>query len=137
MSINILQRFISRTRAAAALIAMGSFFVAPTTRAATTNVVFSNYTFTPETVTIQAGDTVVWTNAGGIHTVTGDGADPFCGAGYATTCSNTFTTAGTFPYHCVFHQSIGMVGTVIVTAVTTMQGAGHGQPRIIKCAVCG
>jgi hypothetical protein len=22
---------------------------------------------------------VVWTNAGGTHTVTGDGADPFCG----------------------------------------------------------
>lgn len=88
-------------------------------RAATTNVVFDDFSYSPETVTIQVGDTVVWTNAGGVHTVTGDGEDPFCGPdAISTSCSETFMSAGTFPYHCVFHRSLGMVGTVIVMSGT-------------------
>jgi uncharacterized protein (TIGR03118 family) len=85
----------------------------------TTNVVFQDFSFTPQSVTIQVGDTIVWTNAGGLHTVTGDGTDPFCGPNpVSVTCSETFTNAGTFPYHCNFHQAFGMVGTVIVTSNT-------------------
>jgi uncharacterized protein (TIGR03118 family) len=91
-----------------------------TTQAMTTNVVFKNYSYTPPSVTIQVGDTVMWTNAGGVHTVTGDGTDPFCGLNaVATSCSETFTNIGTFPYHCNFHRDLGMVGTVIVNAATT------------------
>src|SRR5690242_10356397 len=87
--------------------------------AMTTNVVFQNFSFTPQGVTIQVGDTVVWTNGGGVHTVTGDGADPFCGTNpVPTSCSETFTNAGTFPYHCQFHQFFGMVGAVVVTPLT-------------------
>src|SRR6266516_2765723 len=48
--------------------------------AATVNVSFGNFSFNPKNVTIHVGDTVVWTNTGGGHTVTGDGADPFCGS---------------------------------------------------------
>src|SRR5437667_1076986 len=86
--------------------------------AATTNVSFGNFSFSPKTVTINVGDTVVWSNTGGSHTVTGDGSDPFCGSGFIpTSCSHTFNTAGTFPYHCIPHQfSFNMVGTVIVQA---------------------
>src|ERR1700737_2435287 len=85
--------------------------------AMTTNVVFQNFSFTPQSVTIQVGDTVVWTNAGGVHTVTGDGKDPFCGSNaIPVSCSETFTNAGTFPYHCEFHSLFGMVGTVVVTS---------------------
>lgn len=88
--------------------------------AMTTNVIFQNYSFTPKTVSIQVGDTVVWTNAGGIHTVTGDAQDPFCGFNaISVTCSETFTNVGTFPYHCEFHQLFGMVGSVIVSSATT------------------
>ncbi len=87
--------------------------------AATINVSFGggSLTFNPKTVTINVGDTVMWTNAGGSHTVTGDGADPFCGTGFvSTSCSHTFNTAGTFGYHCIPHASFGMTGTVIVQA---------------------
>jgi len=86
--------------------------------AATTNVSFGNFSFSPKTVTINVGDTVVWSNTGGSHTVTGDGSDPFCGSGFIPrSCSHTFNTAGTFPYHCIPHQfSFNMVGTVIVQA---------------------
>jgi plastocyanin len=32
---------------------------------------------------------------------------------------HTFATAGSFPYHCVFHESLGMVGTVMVVSGAT------------------
>src|SRR2546426_230343 len=87
--------------------------------AATTNVSFGDFSFSPRTVTINVGDTVVWTNTGGSHTVTGDGSDPFCGSGFIpTSCSHTFNTAGTFTYRCIPHAtSFNMRGTVIVQAV--------------------
>lgn len=81
----------------------------------TTNVNFSNYAYNPNKVVIHVGDTVNWINQGGFHTVTGDGADAFCGNGaVATSCAHTFLAAGTFPYHCVFHTAFGMTGTVTV-----------------------
>ena len=87
----------------------------------TTNVVYQDFSFTPSSVTIQVGDTVMWINAGGVHTVTGDtSADPFCGSNaIPVSCSETFTTPGTFPYHCQFHAALGMRGTVIVMPSTT------------------
>ncbi|HZR17925.1 MAG TPA: TIGR03118 family protein [Verrucomicrobiae bacterium] len=106
--------------------------LAGTASAMTTNVVFQNFSFTPQTVSIQVGDTVVWTNAGGFHTVTGDGTDPFCGPNaVATTCSETFTNAGTFPYHCNFHQFLGMVGTVIVNGGNTNTNPPPDTNRIL------
>lgn len=84
-------------------------------QAATTNVTFNNFSFVPSSVTIHVGDTVTFKNAGGFHTVTGDGDDKFCGSDIIPLeCSHTFTVAGTFPYHCIPHVSFGMVGTVIV-----------------------
>src|SRR5689334_20734654 len=94
------KRFVSlfRNRIGLCLLALAGLFAAANpARATTTNVVFQNFSFTPQTVNIQVGDTVVWTNAGGFHTVTGDGADPFCGPNpVSTTCSETFTNVGTF-----------------------------------------
>ncbi|HYT60969.1 MAG TPA: Ig-like domain-containing protein [Haliangiales bacterium] len=92
-------------------------------RAATNFVAFggASLTFRPSSLTINVGDTVVWTNAGGIHTVTGDGADPICGDGtVATSCSHTFNSAGTFGYHCIPHVGFGMVGSVTVQALANI-----------------
>jgi len=86
--------------------------------AATTNVAFGNFFFNPPTVTINVGDTVVWTNtAPGSHTVTGIDADPICGPGtISVSCSHTFDQAGTFPYVCTLfgHADAGMTGVVMV-----------------------
>src|SRR5262249_2788039 len=117
---NTLSRIIrSETRVGLMLVGFAVLLMSPCkVLAVTTNVVFQDFSFTPPSVAISVGDTVVWTNAGGVHTVTGDGADPFCGTGVIpASCSETFTNAGTFPYHCIFHRSLGMVGTVIVSAV--------------------
>ena len=66
--------------------------------------------------------TVVWTNAGGVHTVTGDAStDPFCGSNaIPVSCSETFTKPGTFPYHCEFHAIFGMRGTVTVMPASSL-----------------
>lgn len=91
---------------------------------ATTNVLMNSFSFSPPVVNIRAGDTVVWTYlAGSSHTVTGNAgntpADPFCGNtffGPGTTCSITFTNAGSFSYFCVPHAAFGMTGLVVVAA---------------------
>src|SRR5688572_3219799 len=92
--------------------------------AATHTVHFRSNTFDPATLTVNAGDTVVFERQGGFHTVTGTGSDPFCGdASVDVSCSVTFNTAGTFPYRCLFHSSggsnpSGMVGSITVLAAT-------------------
>ena len=128
MKISLCRKYVGPSLAAFALFPIAAA-VAP---AATTNVIFQNFAFTPQNVSIQVGDTVVWTNAGGVHTVTGDGQDPFCGPDpVPVSCSETFTNVGTFPYHCNFHQAFGMVGTVVVTAGTTNTNPPPDTNRIV------
>lgn len=67
--------------------------------AATTNITYGYYFFDPSAVQINVGDTVIWTNGTGTHTVYGTGADTICG-GATLPCSHTFNTPGTYPYEC-------------------------------------
>lgn len=69
--------------------------------------------FSPAATTVAAGSTVTWTwNGGNQHNVTFDD-----GAKSATqtsgTYARTFTTAGSYAYHCTVHGS-AMSGTVNV-----------------------
>jgi len=88
--------------------------------AATTNISFGAFFFSPNAVTISEGDTVVWTIVPGQianHTVTGSGSDAICGPGIVGSgCQHTFAMAGTFPYHCakIGHAALGMTGVVQV-----------------------
>src|SRR4051794_8980193 len=78
--------------------------------------------FSPASITINTGDTIVWTNAdltgAGSHTITGNTApDMFCGSGTINFgCSHRFDGAGTFAYHCTPHVSFGMTGLVTVVS---------------------
>jgi plastocyanin len=94
---------------------------------ATTNVVvvgaFPNYAYSPKVISIQAGDKVIWTGLGSIHSVTGDTApEVLCGATFPGNCTNVFNTPGTYHYHCVNHVSFGMTGVVNVAAVALPPG---------------
>lgn len=76
-------------------------------------VTLRNIAFNPVTVTIKAGQTVVWHFDDGsiVHNVTGTGwRSPDQDSGYYT---HTFTTPGRYPYSCTIHS--GMDGTVVVT----------------------
>lgn len=122
---------LSRRRLGVALAGFG-FFAAVRARAAETVEVEmkqANSRFDPDPVEIKVGDTVNWTNPGFVtHTVTCDpavsktcvlpaGAPPFASPDMEEdkTFSHQFTVAGTYKYVCKYHESMGMIGTVIVS----------------------
>src|SRR5437867_7831541 len=90
--------------------------------AASHSVSMVDFSFGPSTLTINVGDSVTWTNdATDPHTSTSDtglwdsgSVDP------GQSFTHTFSSAGTFAYHCTFHQSLGMVGTIVVAASGTL-----------------
>ena len=86
---------------------------------ATHNVTLSGFAFSPSSLNIKAGDTVVFTTASGAHTTTGTGPEAFCGSQTLSSagtksCSVTFASPGTFTFQCNFHFSLGMKGTITV-----------------------
>jgi plastocyanin len=78
----------------------------------------SGFGFSPQTMTIKKGTTVTWVNVTTIpHTVTSDdrkfpSSDPSKPVMQGQMYSFTFTTAGTFKYHCAIHPL--QVGTITV-----------------------
>jgi plastocyanin len=103
-----------RTRAVAAMVLLVLSVVAA--NAANIEVKIDNFTYSPQTITVKAGDTVTWANGDDIpHTVTSktgvfksralDTDDKF---------TFTFTTPGTFPYFCALHPH--MTGSIVVEA---------------------
>ena len=88
------------------------------------------FKFEPGSLTVPAGSKVTWTNTGGgYHTVTGgdgtaDASSPINGQlpSTGTTYVVTFDKPGTYAYFCQPHVSLGMKGTIVVTAA----GGGDG-----------
>jgi plastocyanin len=91
-------------------------------------------TFSSKTVTVSAGDSVTWANAGGFHNVKfEDGlfTQPSPPNSTLWKVSRTFNTPGTYGYYCEVHRADGMTGTVVVTApggTTTPPPGGGGPP---------
>ena len=73
-----------------------------------------NFAFSPATLNVALGTTVIWTNNDSTtHTVTSDtGVFNSGGMGQNATFSYTFNTAGTYTYYCSVHTY--MKGTVVV-----------------------
>jgi plastocyanin len=71
--------------------------------------------YAPRNTTISNGGTVTWTWRGSnSHTVTADdGSFDSSPAKSTGTFTHTFTTVGSFPYHCMVHGSL-MSGTITV-----------------------
>jgi len=88
--------------------------------AATANVLVGSggLVFTPATTNIAVNDRVIWTWAGNNHSTTSDtnGLWDSLVNNSPHSFTNTFTSAGTFPYHCTIHVSLGMKGTIIVAS---------------------
>jgi plastocyanin len=99
----------------------GSTSTAVTTGAsAAVSVSMLDFSFSPVRVSVAQSGTTTWTNAGGAnHTVTADDGSFDSGTlSSGQTFSRTYTTLGTFPYHCRFHGSSGGVGMSGVITVT-------------------
>ena len=85
------------------------------------NIAVTSNVFTPEEITIEVGDTVIWTNTQGNHNVNADQSifasnpESFGNAvGADWTFKHVFTMAGTYDYQCDPHVGFGMVGQVLV-----------------------
>jgi len=105
---------------AALAIAMG--VTAAPVLAADAAVTIEGFAFSPQSVTVNVGDSVTWTNNdGATHTATGSGFDTGNIAGGASQ-SVTFQSAGTFAYSCSIHPT--MTGTVVVRSAGSGSGGG-------------
>jgi len=81
-------------------------------------VKIDNFTFSPQTVTVPAGTTVIWKNQDDIpHTVTST-TKAFKSQALDTddNFSFTFTTPGVYEYFCSLHPH--MTGKIVVEAKT-------------------
>lgn len=74
-----------------------------------------NFAFSPNVVHLKVGGTVTWTNKDASpHTVTDLGGS-FDSGSLATdqTFKRTFTTAGTYTYHCTIHSTMASATIVV------------------------
>lgn len=124
---------------ALAFIALsGAALAGGTTHVVTT----SGFSFSPADITIEVGDTVMWTNLQiGFHNVAETDFPPstsstnnggfFSGPpGTQATFLHTFNVAGQFAYVCETHTLSGMFGTV------TVQPAAIGTPVCVGTGNC-
>jgi plastocyanin len=81
---------------------------------ASDSIAISGNAFSPSELTIAVDDKVTWTNSDGVsHTATADdGTFDSGNLAKDDSYSYTFTTAGTFAYHCNIHAS--MTATITV-----------------------
>ena len=77
--------------------------------------------FTPDSININLGDTVRWTNNSGFHNINGTSIDypnnpeEFGNnVGSSWVYSHVFSISGTYDYRCDPHFSMGMSGVVVV-----------------------
>jgi plastocyanin len=76
------------------------------------SISIQNFAFNPAQLTIDVGTTVTWTNNDSVgHQIASNSFNSSL-LSKGDTFSQTFKTAGTFPYHCAIHPS--MTGTIIV-----------------------
>ena len=81
--------------------------------ATTANVSIVNFAFSPPSVNINVNDSVNWTWAGSPHSTTSDMGLWESGVrGTGAIFTHTFTSAGSFPFHCSVHPF--MTGTITV-----------------------
>ena len=109
-------------------------------------------TFNPSTVNISVGDTVRWTWAASLHSVTSGQPcqadsqfcspnDMSCFPGVTSNAgavyTHTFTRSGAYSYHCLVHCAFGMTGVVNVSGGCAPSGwsAGPNLPTVLVRAV--
>jgi plastocyanin len=82
-------------------------------QAAQTGVTVENFDFNPSSVSINVNDSVKWTWSSGTHTTTSSSGLWDSGPRSSGSFTNTFTSAGNFPYFCSIHTF--MTASVTVT----------------------
>ncbi len=94
----------------------------------TVQVTIQNFAFSPKTLTVAPGTTVMWTNKDSApHTVTSDSGSTLASGDLSQgkSYTHTFTKAGTYMYHCAIHPY--MKATVIVSSGSATGGSMNGS----------
>ena len=109
------RRSLLRFAAAATALPMAATLARADGHATTHQVAIKGFAFEPANLTINAGDTVEFTNEDGAsHTATADsGAFDTGNLRRGQSASLTFTSAGTFSYFCAVHPH--MKGSITVS----------------------
>lgn len=114
-------------RVAALVVAIGVLIPAAAFSVSQT-VTIQSFAFRPQTVTINAGDTITWTNADPLaHTATSDtgafdtGTIPAGGSKLIP-----FAVAGRYAYHCSIHPA--MTGTIVVLGAAQTPAPSTPRP---------
>lgn len=90
-------------------------FISSSSIAVVHSIVVSNFQFTPASLSVNVGDTIVWTLGSGNHTTTSNtipvGADPWDSPINSSVQSFTYiiTVAGTYDYICTPHVFAGQI----------------------------
>lgn len=88
----------------------------PPPTGSTATVTITGMAFSPASLTVKTGTTIVWKNNDAMtHTATSDDGSTFNTGNILVGYSGSATASktGTFPYHCAIHSS--MTGTITVT----------------------
>ena len=94
-------------------------------------VVISDNAYAPSSVVAEVASQVTWQWQGTLqHSVIFDNNDPGSPLQAAGTFSRTFTTVGSFTYHCEIHGASGMTGVV---TIRTTGGSGPPPPPPGPC----
>lgn len=104
----------NRARISFFALAAASLFLSAHAYAADTTIKISQFAFSPASVEVAAGSKVTWVNEDkAAHSVisdtTGFSSEPLK---QGDAFSMTFSTPGTYAYHCGFHSY--MIGKVVV-----------------------
>ena len=89
--------------------------ITPTPTGVRASVEIADFAFSPASLTVNAGTTVTWTNHDSVaHQLQSDSGSAITSdlLQQGDTVSVTFSTPGTYAYHCSVHPT--MKGTVIV-----------------------
>ena len=107
------------------LILSALLFVSTSSIAVVHSVVVSNFQFTPASLSVNVGDTIVWTFGGGTHTTTSStiplGANAWDSPINSSVQSFTYviTVEGTYDYFCTPHGFTGQI-VAINTGINTL-----------------
>lgn len=133
-------RRVPISTAVLALSALPVLFPVPTGARADVAVLVGDFYFSPQNAAISAGETVTWSWIEGFHSTTsGTGpSDPNAGAIWNATgfageppFQHTFLTPGVYPYFCMFHEALGMTGTVTVQGTTSVDPTSWGAIKAL------
>lgn len=103
------------------------------------SVAVTNNVFTPSTLTIDVGDTVIWTNTEGNHNVNGTTfTNPLNPESFGNSVGSgwvfeyVFNMEGVYNYQCDPHVGTGMTGMITVQGTNAIKEFSLSPMRIVK-----